>query len=396
MNVEDAIRQLDFPPDRDISDAAAKATEIIKSYIYAVREKHTFEAIEQENKVLEVIYKRFFDSADAWATHVQQQHSAADDHENAQALKQTAQKAVWDIQRSIVRFARIYMHIGRCVGVVNEEIGKHERTMGASEQFQWTSDTGELLKRYQREREELKTYKTRLGEGLDVLNKADAEYESLRMAACKIVGEKAADSILRSLRSNLRDGQYGSARKTLLRFAQEKKKFSLDRKGQANAYDNIKKAGETYIWMIENNDDLLENREQKLFLSTAEINVTVQSLDKELAQKEAFIFKYHGPYMNAKKKTLQKLRDKMLVFGSLEGLMTLYMKLVRGLAEPLRDIKDVRQFESEVIEHINFILKGQFQEIENIERRITETMDEFFQAIGRFKVFVAEQEEKVA
>ena len=54
--------------------------------------------------------------------------------------------------------------------------------------------------------------------------------------------------------------------------------------------------------------------------------------------------------------------------------MTLYIRMLRGIAEPLEDIKAVRQYESEVIEHVLYLLGGQFQEMQNINRRIEEVM----------------------
>ena len=75
---------------------------------------------------------------------------------------------------------------------------------------------------------------------------------------------------------------------------------------------------------------------------------------------------------------------KLLIFGSLEGLTTLYMRLVRGMAEPMTDIKQVRSYEAEVIENVNYILGGQFQEIGNTEKWTTQTMNEFYECMADF------------
>lgn len=103
----------------------------------------------------------------------------------------------------------------------------------------------------------------------------------------------------------------------------------------------------------------------------------LESCSKDIEQKETFIRKYYRPYLSNRIDKLKFLRTKLLVVGSLESLMTLYIRMMRGIAQPLEDIKSVRLYESEVIEHVTYLLGGQFQEMNNINERIEEILQEF-------------------
>lgn len=176
MSLEEAIKELDFAPSTDISNAASKTTDVVKVYINAVKDNHVMDEtnIAKENKILQALYKRFFDHADAWSINTRQKNQDVEDHSTAGRLKTAARDAISDVQKNIVRFAVIYMHIGRCIGFVSEEIQSYESKAGAQQNFQWTSDTGEVLKRYQKERLELIDSNAKLERGIEIISKAES------------------------------------------------------------------------------------------------------------------------------------------------------------------------------------------------------------------------------
>ena len=261
---------------------------------------------------------------------------------------------------------------------------EHKFSGNSGKKFQWTSDTGMVLRRYQKERKDLRESNVKLREALKALEATDVLFTSLHAAATKIHGKQDGPKKITSLRSNLRIGQFDKARKVISGMAEAPKKFTLDKKAVGESIKAIQTKGEELIALLEKNQEQLLANDGKMRLSSAEINVIIDTQEREIEQKSKYIDKYHQPYMENKIKSLGHLREKLLVFGSIEGLTTLYMRLMRGMAQPLADIKDVREYESEVINNVQFILGGQFQEIANIEKWTEEAISEFYDAMADF------------
>jgi hypothetical protein len=87
--------------------------------------------------------------------------------------------------------------------------------------------------------------------------------------------------------------------------------------------------------------------------------------------------KYSMPYMEFKLGTLSHLRDKMMVIGSLENLMTLYRKMLSGLIRPLADMGAVREYESTVINRTRYLQNNFFGEVPVIIRESAKVVEEF-------------------
>ena len=76
---------------------------------------------------------------------------------------------------------------------------------------------------------------------------------------------------------------------------------------------------------------------------------------------------------------LNHLKEKLMVVGSLDSLMVLYRRLLAGLVQPLPEMRDVRLYESEVVEKAAYLIETQFSEIPKILERARETVQEFRQ-----------------
>ncbi|MCB1532080.1 MAG: hypothetical protein KDJ35_04330 [Alphaproteobacteria bacterium] len=381
------LGELDLTPENDISNAAAAFTDVVKGYVRTIQDNPDMKNAARENDILSSLYQAFFKYSLEWAAQERKKTVRVQNHAEAAKLKQAAAEALEDLQKNILRFALVYAHIDRCSGFVHQEMLKNENVAtgesGSKKGTKWTSDVGTVLRRYQKERNELRESHARLGGALKTLEVADENFSALESALERVHG-KDAPRLLTSLRSNLRVGEFDKARKSAAAMVQAPKKFTLDKKAGAENIKTIQTKSAALIDLFEKSREDLSGSEGKLFLSTAELRVLLATQEREIEQKVKYIEKYYQPYMEHKLKSLGHLREKLLVFGSLEGLTTLYMRMMRGLAQPMAEIKDVRAYEAEVINNVNFILSGQFQEIGNIEKWTNEAMDEFYEALADF------------
>ena len=131
--------------------------------------------------------------------------------------------------------------------------------------------------------------------------------------------------------------------------------------------------------------DKLMAPDRKMMMKRSEVELMMGIHDKEIAQKNMYIRKYFHPYLCYKVKKFEYLREKLLVFGSLESLVTLYMRLVRGVAYPPEEVKAIREFESKIIDHANFLITGAFEEVGRVRERIVEEMAEYHESVDSFK-----------
>ncbi|HBR67893.1 MAG TPA: hypothetical protein DEA55_00780 [Rhodospirillaceae bacterium] len=375
---------LGLEPGTEISNAASVFLEQVKEYMNSVQANPSEAHVKAEENALLMLYRSFFQYALEWAGQERKKFVKQPNHPDAAKLKKKAAEALNDLQDNIIKFALTYMRLNRSMGIIQNELDTYEKTGQVDKNIEWTSDTGILLQRYRKERKALAESNERLLRGIEVLDSNEKHFDLLEQAAQKVFDEQG-EEYLRSYRSALRSGDFGKAEKALQTMAAAKRKFSIDKKAEESALQTIQKSGKAFIDAVMNSQDHLRGPDGKLFLKKGEMKVILDAQMREIEQRNMYIQKYHQPYMEYRLNGLRHLKEKLLVVGSLEGLTTLYMRLMRGMAQPLADIKQVREYETEVIGNVYYLLGGRFQEVDNIEKWNVETLQEFAESMQDFK-----------
>lgn len=380
---QDFLHVVGLKDDADISVAGTRFVECVKEYINHVQKNPSDGNIEKEVKEVTALYKGFFPYSLVWAKRARNLHPNPENHPAAGKLKHKGSTAVDDLQANIIEFAICYMSIARSLGLINGEMKRAPQIK--DKDVQWTGETGTLLGKHRKKRVRLIERNEQLLEAIKLLESVSAKRSAIEKAAADLFGKDQAEKLLSSFRSGLRIADFKRARSGLSKLKNEKTKFAFDKKKAGKAHETIKKEGEAYIVFIEKHKDMLISSGEKLFLKPTEISIAMETNKKEIEQSEIFIRKYFRPFLNHQIRGLKHLRTKLLVAGSLESLMTLYIRMMRGIAEPLEDIKAVRLYEAEVIEHVMYLLGGQFQEMNNIKKRIEEILHDFATSVHDYK-----------
>ena len=376
MSSSGLLKILGLKKDADISVAGTRFIENIREYVSFVENNPPTENVEKQSLEISVLYKSFFPFANQWASTEREKRNREENHPEALSLKEKGEAAREDLQNNIISFAVCYMRIHWVLGLITQEV-KNTPEPESKKDVQWTSETGVMLAKYRKRRAELINSNEKLADVLKILEAIEPDRIAFERNAAELYGEEFASKSLSSYRSGLRTGNFEKARKALTALVEGKKKFAFDKKKMAEKEEAMRKAGEKYIADIEKHQDVLKAGDEKIYLKASEVSVITHAHDQEMKKVEAFIKKYFRPALNYQIKTLHYLRTKLLVLGSLESLMTLYIRMMRGIAEPMKDVKEVRLYESEVIEHVMYLLGGQFQEVVNIENRIEQILKEF-------------------
>lgn len=381
MNAEDFLQDLGLPINADMAAVEQAFMEKIKARLQHVVENYDETEVQAEEEWLRGYLKLFFGFSLGWVAKEVVRCKDVKEFSTAPALKQQARSVVAELQAYITEFASCYMHINRFMTLLRDEIKTEEIRMVSEspQKIRWTSDSGAMIARYRKEKKALLARTERMGRARALLEPVENNFSKIRQGVAVLFGKDKAEPYARSFTAAVRMTDFRKAHKALKAIDEAKKKFGLDQKTITQTVAAIQSCGEEIIAIVEKEQEILMGQENKVFLRPIETDMAYNADIRELKKIKGFLAKYHLPYMQYKLDTLHHLKDKLLVLNSLESLMTLYNRLIMGIAHPLQDIKAVRLYESEVLNHIKYLLQGHFTELPNILQRAEETVREFRQ-----------------
>lgn len=352
----------------------------VKARFQSVAESYDDALVQQEENYLRQVYPQFFDYAVLWAKDQLEKSRNEKSHADAANLKREARQVLSSLQGDITAFAICYMHINRFMTLVRDEIKREDMKgigFAASKNIKWTSDTGLMLGRNKKRKQEIDLLDQKFTAAAALLSSIAARQEAVESGIAGLFSKEDADKILRGIRAALRTGDFPRALRAVKEISKLPPKFTLDRKAAEAEQAALEKEAKEIVDFIAGHGETLSGEDGKLFLSASEIKIILDSLSVESRKIRAFVVKYNLPYMEYKLDELGRLRDRLMVIGSPEGLMTLYRKLITGLASPLKTLEEVRAYEADVLGLIKHLQASQFRDIPKIYQAACQTVDEF-------------------
>ena len=377
MSVHPFLEQLGFDKPTDIDSVERRFLDVVKDHLQNVSTNYDEAEVKAQETWLRDIHKRYFQYTLEWVLEESRQHKVQPGAE-AIKLKKQARDVMGDLQKHMIEFACCYMHLNRYVTLLRDEVrGEDERLGIANKDTKWTSDTGTMVARYNVQKRQLTDAAGRMKKAAPYVAALDSSLNDMRAVLTKLHGADKAETLQRSLIAALRIKDFDRARKALQDIV-ETAKAPAD----ASALDQ---AGQSVIALCEQHQALFVSDEDRLFIKPSETEQAYNAYMRELARIKATLAKYYRPYMQYKIETLFHLKDKLLVIGSIEGQTILYRRLLTGFAQPLNDMKDLRSYESDVLDKIKYLLGGRFQEVPVILERARETVSEFRSGADEFR-----------
>lgn len=389
MDLETFLQELGQPVNAGLDAVEPVFIEKLKERLQVVADHYNETELQQEEQWLRGFIAAYFAYVQHWVGREAVRFKDVKEFDTAPALKKQAKEVVTELENYISEFVSCYMHIGRFMTLLREEIRKEEiKAVGDARRIKWTADAGVVIARYRKEKKALLERMERLGKARTVLERIEGDFDVVRGGAITLFGGRdKAEPYTRRLFASLRVSDFRKARKAVQEIVDAKKKFGLDQKTAKQTQDNLEAGANRILELMEKEQELLVSEEKKLFLRPIETDIAYNNDIKELQKIKAFLAKYHLPYIQYKLDMLSHLKDKLLVLNSLESLMTLYKRLILGIALPLKDIKTVRLYESEILNHVKYLLTGHFTELPKILQRAEETVNEFRQSRSELEEF---------
>lgn len=384
MQAEEFRKAFNIKPEMDLADVGSVIIKHIKIEMTNAQDKPDEEHIEKNSAYMKNVLRGFFSYAKEWA--VIQKHLYADKtvHPEAARLREKAQSAFDSAERILTDYNLTYMELMRSIGFIAGELKKYATPI-IGEKIKWNTADEQTIHKYYTDIRSMKDRQEYLRSALEIVKPIEEQIKLLENAISHQEGAQNVDSILRPIRSSLRMGDFSMARKKADNMTSDKKSFLRTSKTVSDDQKNMLALVHKIIKDIEQNADAITGTDRKLLLSASEIETAIASFNDDIAKNEAFIAKYCHPYIENQIRRVNHLREKMLIVGSVDGLITLYIRLIRGVAQPLGDMKAVREYESQVIENVMYLVTGQFQEISAIQERNEDMMKDFKYSLEAFE-----------
>lgn len=379
MSAERFVQELGLPVNADMAHVESAFMNEMKQRLQHVAENYNEVEVKEEEKWLRERFCAYFDYAHEWIKKETAKFSGDVEFQGADRLKKEAIAVLEEIESYIVEFSSCYMHINRFMTLLRDEIRAEEIKLAsaAHKNIRWTSDSGIMIARYRKEKKMLVARTERLGEARQLLEQVEEDILNIRKVLVNLYGKDKAEPMMRKINAALRVLDNRKMRKAIKEIEEEKSKFGVDQKTTQKNVRYLVATITKLEKLISENKDLLEGGEEKYFLRPVETDMAYNSDIKALQKIKGFLAKYHLPYMQYKLDSLAHLKEKLLVINSLESLMTLYKRLITGIARPLKDIKVIRLYESDVLNNAKYLLSGHFTELPKILQRSEETVEEF-------------------
>ena len=381
MNDASLLTLLNLSPDgADFDDVGRNFIDHVKAHVQKGADSYDDEAVRQEEEYLRALFPKFFEFTVYWIRDEIARNKDTRNHADAVKLKNEAKGVLRVLQDNIITFTIVSMALNRFMVLVRDEIKKSDAksiNYADKKKIKWTGDTGVMLSRNKKRKVEIDALLAGYENALPVVEIAEKEFKSFHDGLSALFSREDAEKIFGAVRSSLRVGNFTRARGVIRDMAKISPRFTIDKKTTEENIAALDKTAETMIARLEANAENLRSEDQKLFLGLSELRLIQDSLKMELRKIRAYIVKYNLPYMEYKLDQLAMLRDKLLVVGSLDSLMTLYLRLVSGMARPMAKLEDVRLYEAEILGPIKFMQGGQFEEIQKIHEAAVKTVEEF-------------------
>lgn len=379
MSTENFVQELGLPVNADIAHVESAFMERMKQRLQHIADNYDEVEVKGEESWLREQFTLYFAYANEWIGRETARFAGQQEYQGADRVKKDAGQVLEELESYITEFSSCYMHLNRFMTLLRDEIRAEETKLstGGYRNIKWTADSGIMIARYRKEKQLLVTRTERMGEARKLLEQIEDRFINIKKALVNLYGKEKAEPLMRKINSALRTMDERKLRKALREISETKSRFGLDQKTTQSNTQYVENTASALFTLIMENVELLTGEEGRVFLRPIETDMAYNSDIKDLQKIKGFLAKYHLPYMQYKLDSLAHLKEKLLVINSLESLMTLYKRLIMGIAVPLKDIKVVRMYESDVLNHVKYLLTGHFQELPKILQRAEETVQEF-------------------
>ncbi|MEZ5918468.1 MAG: hypothetical protein R3D66_00580 [Alphaproteobacteria bacterium] len=186
------LQTLGLSGDSDFGDAAARFSYAVKEMAAGFLDEREASRADQQERAVEMLYAEFFRYAATWVENRQMAQTHNKNSEELPAALPVKAKAA-DIRNALeehmLAFLRCYIFLNRSILRLRTALEECEAPAG-EKGISWSPDTGVLLGRFRRERQELEASNDDLTQGHAVLKGVEPYLNALEEQGKKLFGEE--------------------------------------------------------------------------------------------------------------------------------------------------------------------------------------------------------------
>lgn len=377
MSLHPFMELLGFEQPADFDAVERRFLDVVRERLQKPIVTYDEQHAASEEAWLRDIYHRYFAFALEWVLEESSKHKGHPTPE-AQKLRKAGRELLNAMHTGMIDYACCDLRLSHSTARIREQVRSEEARLGGPrEAMKWSPDAAAMLPKLMSQKKQMLDIAQRWQQALPLLEVLDRELQTLRQSLEKAAGAERAEALMRSYSAALRIRDFDRARQAHADIVEAGKKT-----GQAEVFQ---KSGDNIIALCEERQDLFVSEDKRLYLKPGEIEQARAALMKDINRVKGAMAKYYRSYMQNKIDVMTSHRDKLQLIGLIEGQVILYRRLLAGFARPLNDMKDVRGYESEVLEKIKYLIHYKYAELPVIRARADDTVNEFLLGSKEFR-----------
>jgi hypothetical protein len=358
-----------------MDDIESQFVEQIRAILGRNPDQYDGKLVAEEQAELRQTLEKYFHTNMQWAATEIKKPRVRPDHVEAMKYKRRARESLGAFQAALLDMGQLLLDLERYPVLVRS--GQREMSGKSDSSIKWASDTGILIGRTKKQRSEIIFRMETMDKAYPVLKLLEADIDLVISHITLIMGgADKAEPLIRKTLAALRKADSAKFPSITEDFKAVKDKLVEPR--QIEAWNELSTAWQRIMSQITIHQAILDSGDEgKMFLRLAEWEQAFNNNIQELKKIRLVLLKYNAAFMEYKMSSLSHLREKLVVMGSFESAVALYRRLLVGLATPMYEMGPIRQYESDVIAKVSYLLSTQAKEVTVLRLRMKEIVAEF-------------------
>jgi|GEM_PF-4912993 len=377
MSDNDFLEKLGLSPGIDINVVERLFVSKIQTIIANSGSSYDEDVLQEAEREVKTFYKGLSGYAAQWQKDTLNADISDDDevdHVEADSVKKRAKTIQSSFQKLVYESAIAMLHITRHVNLVSGEVealtGSSDDASEKKKSTRGAADLGSTFNRNRKEKERLTALLDNLQAAFIIAAPLEEELITFERQLKAIYKDDTAAKYMRRLKSNLRTEEFVRAKKHLKDITGPKKRFGFgDSKNKIRRKNDLRKASDTLLELVQSNADILRSPDYKLYLSQQEVQSEYIYVSAKLRKIKDFIVKNYVLFILHRLEILKGLKTQLDNFAMLSEIMNLYTRLISDSCYPLSDLRTVREFETQIVEKTENLVKKESQTPKNIQDR---------------------------
>lgn len=295
------------------------------------------------------------------------------DHPDAAIIKTEGGALAKALEKQATAFAVCALNIEGAKALLDTQI--RDALQAAQEEHKnldWTYDLTRQMAMMCKRRDMLSAYMERIGRARPLVIQIEKAFAALEKTLYDIIGPTKAQALCQEFTGLVRKRSFREAKAFVKAAARRDTTalFRLKKKERRERWKVAIEAFEVIADFVNKLTPRLVGRENVLFLREWEVKLAYEDMQRQLETTKEFIAKFQVAEIRFRRSTLDTERQRLYEISSFTAYLDLLDQLRKGSLFPMETLKDVRRFESEILNKVRYVLSEEARAVSQIDAKI--------------------------